>query len=376
MTAKDVSVQQAASAGDALADMHAACRDGEPFDLVVTDFQMPGLNGIELARAIGQEPSLRSARLLMLTSSGDHRGAAREAGIRNTLTKPVRRERLLAAVADTMDSDSHADTPGLSDADAAVPRFALHESAAVSGPLVVDAHVLVADDNPVNHLVIQGMLAKRGVAADVVENGREALERVRDRAYDAVFMDCQMPELDGYAATAAIRAGETGGQRVPIVAMTAHAMEGDRERCLQAGMDDYLSKPIRPDELDRVLGRWLGLGPHGAATAALVDEARLRTLRVDYADIAGQLAALFAETTPALLDELGDAHAGGDDDALHRAAHKLKGSCQNIGATFMATLADSIEHGDGGDDAFEALRAAFPPTREALDAALGNASRG
>jgi HPt (histidine-containing phosphotransfer) domain-containing protein len=152
--------------------------------------------------------------------------------------------------------------------------------------------------------------------------------------------------------------------------MTAHAMDGDREHCLKAGMDDYLSKPLRPDELDRVLGRWLGLGPHAAATRALVDEARLRTLRVDYADIAGQLAGLFATTTPALLDEIGDAHAGGDDEALRRAAHKLKGSCQNIGATFMATLAGSLELGEASDTAVHELRAAFTPTSEALDAAL------
>ena len=376
LTAVNVHVQQAASAADALALMHAACRDGEPFELVLTDFQMPGLNGIELARAIGQESSLRETRLLMLTSTGDHRGTARDAGIRNTLTKPVRRERLLAAVADTMDPDAHPDTAGLAGLDDALPRVHVHEpapAAAVSGPLVVDARVLVADDNPVNHLVIQGMLAKHGVAADTAENGREALDRLSECAYDAVFMDGQMPELDGHAATAAIRASEAADQHLPIVAMTAHAMAGDRERCLQAGMDDYLAKPLRPDELDRVLGRWLGLGPHAAATKALVDEARLRTLRDDYAEIAGQLADLFAGTTPALLDELGAAHADGDDEALRRAAHKLKGSCQNIGATFMATLADSIENGQATDEAVDELRGAFSPTSDALHAALGNA---
>ena len=370
LNARDIRVQQAASADEALACMHAACEDGEPFELVITDFQMPGLNGIELAREIAQIPSLRAARLLMLTSSGDHRGAAREAGILNTLTKPVRRERLLAAVAETMHANADADTDT-----AGVPIPAHEPASAPAAPdlPVVVARVLVADDNPVNRLVMEGMLAVRGVAADAAENGREALAQLRDNTYAAVFMDCQMPELDGYAATAAIRASETGDQRIPIVAMTAHAMAGDRDRCLQAGMDDYLAKPLRPDELDRVLGRWLGLGPHAAATAALVDEARLRTLRDDYADIAGQLATLFSDGTPALLDELHDAHADGDEEALRRAAHKLKGSCQNIGATFMATLADSIEHGQASDDAVDELRTAFAPTRDALHAALGNA---
>jgi PAS domain S-box-containing protein len=367
-----VRVQQAASAAEALERMQTACDNGDPFELVVTDFHMPGLNGIELAHAVGRLPDLSVARLLMLTSSGDHRGEAREAGIQHTLTKPVRRERLLAAVADTMDADRDALTDRLA-ADVRTPR-AEAPAAAAALPVLpgVDARVLIADDNPVNRLVIEGMLAKRGVAADSAEDGRQALERLTHGAYAAVFMDCQMPELDGYAATAAIRAGETGDQHMTIVAMTAHAMAGDRERCLQAGMDDYLAKPLRPDELDRVLGRWLQLGPHAAATRALVDEARLRTLRDDYADIAGQLAALFAESTPALLDDITHAHAGGDDDTLRRAAHKLKGSCSNMGATFMATLAGSIEDGDAADDAVEELRAAFAPTREALYATLGN----
>ena len=244
-----------------------------------------------------------------------------------------------------MDADRDALTDRLA-ADVRTPR-AEAPAAAAALPVLpgVDARVLIADDNPVNRLVIEGMLAKRGVAADSAEDGRQALERLTHGAYAAVFMDCQM---------------------------TAHARAGDRERCLQAGMDDYLAKPLRPDELDRVLGRWLQLGPHAAATRALVDEARLRTLRDDYADIAGQLAALFAESTPALLDDITHAHAGGDDDTLRRAAHKLKGSCSNMGATFMATLAGSIEDGDAADDAVEELRAAFAPTREALYATLGN----
>jgi PAS domain S-box-containing protein len=368
LRAIDVQVQQAASADEALACLHAACRHGDPFELVITDFNMPGRNGIELAHAIRQAPDLRAARVLMLTSSGDLRGAARTAGIDNTLTKPVRRERLLAAVAETMDAGAR---PGDNRAgEFRLPASQPAGAAAVAAPLVVETRVLIADDNPVNQLVIQGMLAKRDVTADVADNGREALERLSDRSYDAIFMDCQMPELDGYATTAAIRANEAGDQHVAIVAMTAHAMAGDRERCLEAGMDDYLAKPLRAEELDQVLGRWLGIGAPPAATLALVDGARLRSLRIDYADITGDLAALFTDTTPALLDAIEDAHAGGDREALRRAAHKLRGSCQNIGATSMATLAGSIEHGEASDAAVGELRAAFEPTSAALGAAL------
>ena len=205
--------------------------------------------------------------------------------------------------------------------------------------------MLVAEDNPVNQLVIQGMLDKRGYACDVVANGREALAQLERGEHAAVLMDVQMPEMDGFEATARIRARETGGERLPIIAMTASAMEGDRERCLAAGMDDYLAKPLRPDQLDAVLERWLGAGAGSAGRAAangdrngLIDAGRVRRFRDDYPEIADRLVALFADTTPPLLEQLTNAVHASDDEAVRRLAHKLKGSCQNVGATRMATL--------------------------------------
>jgi two-component system, sensor histidine kinase and response regulator len=121
----------------------------------------------------------------------------------------------------------------------------------------VRGRVLVAEDNPVNQLVITGMLAKRGYEADVVADGAAAVAGLREGEHAAVFMDCQMPVLDGYEATERIRAAEEPGAHVPVIAMTAHAMAGDRERCLAAGMDDYMAKPVRPEELDAVIERWL-----------------------------------------------------------------------------------------------------------------------
>jgi CheY-like chemotaxis protein len=213
------------------------------------------------------------------------------------------------------------------------------------------------------------MLAKRGLEVDIAGDGEEALAKLADHEYAAVFMDCQMPNLDGYSATRRIRAD---GLRLPIIAMTAHAMKGDRERCLEAGMDDYLSKPLRSETLDEVLERWIEApAPAPAAIEPLIDEARMRTFRDDYPDIVDQLLELFLSSTPPLLDELRTAADAGDHDELRRAAHKLKGSCQNIGATFMATLCRTLEGaGDDVRDTVAELGAAFEPTEAAIRHAL------
>ena len=335
------------SGADALDVLHAAAAAGAPYDVVVLDGQMPVMDGFELAAAILDAPELCGTRLVMLASTGDHRARAREVGIETYLTKPVRRERLLEAVVDARREAPEASA-------ARVPGTALR--------------VLVAEDNEVNQLVIERMLTKRGVEVDIAGDGLEALAKLQAGAYAAVFMDCQMPNLDGYATTGRIREREGAGKRLPVIALTAHAMKGDRERCLEAGMDDYLAKPLRPEELDTVLERWLG---HAPAVEALIDDARMRTFRDDYPDIVGQLLDLFLSSTPPLLAELRDAVDAGDDDALKRTAHKLKGSCQNIGATFMATLCRSIESGGGDAAATVAeLDAALARTETAIRQAL------
>ncbi|HET8756801.1 MAG TPA: response regulator, partial [Solirubrobacteraceae bacterium] len=349
--------EQAVSGAEALTLMHAAARGGAPFEVVVLDAHMPEMDGLDLAAAIGQAPSLRSARLVMLTSTGDHRSRARELGIEAYLTKPVRRGRLLATVADQA-SDPAPVAPALATAPEGL-------------------RVLVAEDNPVNQLVIETMLFKRGFTVDIAGDGAEALAKLAHGRYAAVFMDCQMPNVDGYEATARIRAQERGEERLPVIAMTAHAMAGDRERCLAAGMDDYLSKPLRPELLDDVLERWLGITIGEGAGAevedsyeaidALIDAARMRTFREDYPDIVEQLLQLFVDSTPELLDELRAAVDGGDGEERRRAAHKLKGSCQNIGATFMATLCLALERDEVDaaatlaqlDDAFLSTEAAL-----------------
>jgi CheY-like chemotaxis protein len=240
--------------------------------------------------------------------------------------------------------------------------------------------VLVAEDNEVNQLVIETMLSKRGLTVDIAGDGAEALAKLAHGEYAAVFMDCQMPNVDGYEATARIRAQEGGTARLPVIAMTAHAMAGDRERCLAAGMDDYMSKPLRPEVLDEMLERWLGVAPADGGDApepvleavdALIDSARMRTFLTDYPDIVDQLLDLFLQSTPPLLAELSAAVDGDDGEELRRAAHKLKGSCQNIGATFMATLCRALETGEGDAGAtLTELDGAFATTEAALRRAL------
>ena len=245
-------VATAASPVEALAALNEAARSGRRYDLALLDYQMPGMDGIELARAIRAQPEYERLHLLLLTSVGALGASAYAPELRfdSVLTKPVRasslRDALLSILAR---EDGHASAPA-----PALPG-------ATRG-IAVDPtrapRVLVAEDNPVNQRVAQLMLQRLGCRTDAVDNGLEAVRRLEAREHDLVFMDCQMPVLDGFDATRQIRQAEAGGRRVPIVATTAHATRGDRERCLAAGMDDYLDKPLRKEEVARALERWLG----------------------------------------------------------------------------------------------------------------------
>ena len=226
--------------------------------------------------------------------------------------------------------------------------------------------MLVADDNAVNRLVIETMLRQRGLRVDLAEDGAQALELLVPERL-AVFMDCQMPVLDGYEATGRIRAAETGDRHVPIVAMTAHAMEGDRERCMRAGMDDYLAKPLRSEDLDAVLERWVEPDQPADDGGPLLDVGRVRGLRTEFPDMADELLRVFSRTTPPLLGELRTAVERGDDEARRRLAHKLKGSSETVGALRMATLLKQLEAGvDGGVTTVAALESAYVATCDEL----------
>jgi signal transduction histidine kinase len=232
----------------ALARLQAAQRAGKPYALVILDMHMPGMDGLTLARRIKADPTLMDVRLAMVSSIGQRGQAqeARAAGIAAYLTKPVRRLHLYDTLTTVLGAPNTQRPPAL------VTRHSVAEAQAQRR-----LKVLVAEDNVVNQKVAVRLLEKLGCRVDIVANGVEALAAHASGTYDVIFMDGQMPAMDGYAATAAIRAREAQtGQHIPIIAMTANAMQGDREECLAAGMDDYMSKPIKSEELAQLLRKW------------------------------------------------------------------------------------------------------------------------
>ena len=207
------------------------------------------MTGLELCRLIKENPAIRNTHLIMLTASGQ-RGdslAAKEAGAAAYLTKPIRERHLADCIRLIFGRDDADQKPA-----PLITRHTIEETVARSAP-----QVLVVDDNPVNQKVAAKMLEKLGCRVDIAGNGMEALAAVCRHQYPLVFMDCQMPELDGFETTRLIRSQEKPGEHLPVIAMTANAMEGDRESCLTAGMDDFISKPIITSELKKILARWV-----------------------------------------------------------------------------------------------------------------------
>jgi CheY-like chemotaxis protein len=243
----------AASAEEGLSLMRRASEQGHPFTLVLTDAHMPGMDGFDLAAQIKSSPYLAEAVILMLTS-GQQQGdlaRCRDLGVSGYLTKPVRRAELRAAIAGAFANHARRQLALRENQNGTAVKPSPLPTAQPSG-----LRILLAEDNVVNQRVAVGILEKVGNHVVVTGNGREAIAAWRSQPFDVILMDVQMPEMDGFEATAAIRRAEAGTKvHIPIIAMTAHAMRGDRERCLAAGMDDYLSKPVRKGDLMEVIGK-------------------------------------------------------------------------------------------------------------------------
>jgi two-component system, sensor histidine kinase and response regulator len=231
---------------EALAELSSALGAGIPYRLILTDRHMPMMDGFTFIEKVRQRPELSAATIMMLTSAGHRGDAARcqELGVAGYLLKPIRQTELREAIARVLGEQERKMESRL------VTRYSVQGA----GEATAGLRVLLAEDNAVNQRLAMRLLEKRGHQVKVANNGREALETLEKEQFDLVLMDVQMPEMDGFEATAAIREKEKESkQRLPVIALTAHAMKGDRQKCLAAGMDGYLSKPIRPQELEELL---------------------------------------------------------------------------------------------------------------------------
>jgi signal transduction histidine kinase/CheY-like chemotaxis protein len=361
----------------ALAALRAAAEEGEPYDLAILDMQMPGMDGIQLARAVGEDPAISPTRLVLLTSIGlNINEPARRAGVEVVLSKPVRQSHLHDALSTMMGSPAR--TSARSTREGARPRAVPEDKA---------SHVLLAEDYPVNQMVAIAMLERSGYRVEAVGNGREAVEAFSRVPYAAILMDVQMPEMDGYEATAEIRRREGAQGRIPIIAMTANAMQGDREKAIEAGMDDYLTKPVRREDLDAVLRRWI---PHpeqeppahenGEPEVPAVDlsvlESRRGPQKAGEPDKLARIVLLFMEDVPPRLESMRQAAQRGEAQSVEETAHLLKGGSGYMGASRMAEICARLQEGASSGDLaqapelLDALEEEFQRVCPALQSAL------
>jgi signal transduction histidine kinase/DNA-binding response OmpR family regulator len=324
----------AGSGPEALETLESAARTGAQIDLILLDAVMPEMDGFELARRIADRPATRRPTIMMLSSSGRHEDVTRcrALGIAVYRTKPITSGDLLDAICDAVDPATRPATPS-------------SEPAQPSRQATTGRRILLAEDNVVNQRVAVGLLNRRGHQVTVANNGREALDAVAREPFDLVLMDLQMPVMGGLEATAAIRAREAiSGGHLWIVAMTAHVMPGDRERCLAAGMDGYLAKPIDPKALYAQVEDGPGQQPNTKSTPSTsIDHGEL--LRRLYGDeeLAADVVRLFIEECPGMVDAVGSALAQRDLELVKRAAHALKGSAGTAAAHGVADAARTIE---------------------------------
>jgi len=333
--AEGVAVHEAARADAGLTALRRAAAAGTPFDIAILDAQMPDQDGFELAAAVRADPDLVATKLLILTSAGQRGDGerCRQMGIQAYLTKPIARADLIEAVGTVL-----VEAPPAGAAPALITRHSIAESRHT-------LRILLAEDNVVNQQVATAMLVKRGHQVDVVGNGREAVDAVGARDYDLVLMDIQMPEMDGFTATEAIRALPRG-RTLPIIALTAHALSGERERCLERGMTGYLAKPFKAHDLFAVIERrTAATADTAAAPATPVDLAAFRgTMREAGAEEAVDgILATFASTLPQRLEALAEASRGGEAESIQRAAHAFRSAAATIGAHRLAQLLEAME---------------------------------
>ena len=324
---------EAENGAQALEKLRAAATAGHPFDIVILDDRMPHMSGAELAKAIRADPSLGSPPLVMLSSVDHDEEASLDAGIEYFLTRPARQSHLYECLMRALRVKIDAGT-------AQQPR-GLHAQ--------LDAAILVVEDNPVNQELALHMLRHLGCRASLARNGREALVALDGSGFDAVLMDCEMPMMDGFEATAEIRKREAwlrAERRLPIIALTAGAVEGDREKCLAAGMDDYLAKPFSLEQLERLLRQWLPVVPALEPGEPHIDPKVIESMLVlggGGRELLAKMIDLFVQDAPQRIAAIRDAMKRGDARSAARAAHAFKSSSANLGAAALAQMCKRLE---------------------------------
>jgi len=338
-------------AADALAATRLLEDRSVDYRLAVLDAQMPGIGGLDLTKQIRQSMAHRQGMKIVLLKAVGMTAASAELALLDLsawLKKPVRQMELTRCVADALGI-----SVDLPHADSGAPQLAEAR---------FDAHVLLVEDHPVNQVVASTILERLGCDVTVASNGREALDALTRQRFDLVLMDCQMPEVDGYTATATLRKREAqrSAARMPVVALTANALQGDRERCLAAGMDDYLTKPFHREALSAMLARWLPgcstINPGSEAKAValarapglpVIDMAALDAIRslggTETPDLLEQIIRLYLDSAPQLMASIRDGLAAVDNDKVRMAAHTLKSSSANLGAGRLAEVCKKLE---------------------------------
>ena len=370
---------EASSGAEALDKLRKAVAEGNPFDIAIIDMQMPEMDGEALGRKIKEDPDLMSASMIMLTSVGERGQTARmkEVGFAAYLTKPVKQSQLY---------DCLTTVAGMQRVGKERPSAPIVTRHSISEDQKRNIRILVAEDNVINQKVALHILENLGYRADAVANGHEAIEALEMIAYDLVLMDVQMPEMDGLEATRKIRTREkelkaeessklkaedgtalsafslqpsARSERVPIVAMTAHAMQGDKERCLEAGMDDYTTKPIDPEHLLEKVRTWTEQGKEASdiatggnekedpknqkedAVPVNLDKALERALGDK--EFLENMLEQFTTTLPGQIEALRTALEQGNGETLQQEAHRLKGLAANLSIDEMAAAAFELE---------------------------------
>jgi two-component system, sensor histidine kinase and response regulator len=341
----------------ALNTLQKAHIEGRGYDLVIMEMALPDMNGIELSRRISSEIAPDCCRKIMLTSHGQRGDAhsARQAGLQAYITRPIRGAQLRDVIERVM---------GLKESDKSklITRHSLNESGANG-----QYRILVADDNLIDQKIALVLLKKLGLQADVASNGVDAVSAVRGYRYDIVLMDIQMPEMNGYEATAAIRELEqatVSGQHIPVIALTGSEDRSDQDRCVEAGMDDYIAKPVIYEQLKYVLSQWLPADSsalvlpkvpvdgqqHPAQVADPIDAPIFENLRLALASEFENVVNIYLEDAHRRLADIQTAVSAGDSRSLNRAAHTLKSASRYLGVLPLADLCSTVEiaadHGD------------------------------